>query len=135
MSALVARWLALPPNLRGILWVALSGVLFALLNVFTLIPAQHLNSYVMAFLRYVFGAMFLLPIVLRLGLYRSLHTRRMPLHVFRGALHTGGMVLRNSAFFACHSDALLISTRKRVLPDSSAATGAPGTRSVVRSPW
>ena len=60
MTALVARWHALPPNLRGILWVGLSGLLFALLNVFTLIPAEHLNTYVMAFLRYSFGALFLL---------------------------------------------------------------------------
>ena len=93
MSRLVARWLSLPANLRGILWVALSGVLFALLNVFTLIPSQHLNSVVMAFLRYLFGALFLLPVVLRLGLYRSLHTRRLPLHLFRGAIHTVGMML------------------------------------------
>lgn len=93
MTVLVARWLALPPNLRGILWVALSGVLFALLNVFTLIPAQHLNPYVMAFLRYFFGALFLVPIVMRLGLYRSLHTRRLPLHISRGAIHTAGMML------------------------------------------
>ena len=47
----------MPPNLRGILWVGLSGVVFALLNVFTLIPAQHLNPYVMAFLRYLFGTL------------------------------------------------------------------------------
>lgn len=93
MSSLVARWLALPPNFRGILWVAFSGVLFALLNVFTLIPAQHLNPYVMAFLRYFFGALFLVPIVMRLGLYRSLHTRRLPLHISRGAIHTAGMML------------------------------------------
>lgn len=93
MSALIARWLALPPNLRGILWVALSGVLFALLNVFTLIPAQHLNPYVMAFLRYFFGALFLLPIFFRLGLYRSLHTNRIGLHISRGAIHTVGMML------------------------------------------
>lgn len=93
MSRLVARWLALPPNLRGILWVGLSGVVFALLNVFTLIPAQHLNPYVMAFLRYLFGALFLLPVVLRLGLYRSLHTNRLGLHISRGALHTIGIVL------------------------------------------
>jgi fumarate reductase subunit D len=85
--------LALPPNLRGILWVALSGLVFALLNVFTLIPAQHLNPYVMAFLRYSFGAMFLLPIMARLGLYRSLHTNRLGLHISRGALHTVGIVL------------------------------------------
>jgi len=93
VSALVVRWLALPPNLRGILWVALSGVLFALLNVFTLIPAQHLNPYVMAFLRYFFGALFLVPIVFRLGLYRSLHTNRLGLHISRGAIHTAGMML------------------------------------------
>ncbi|UYN96261.1 MAG: DMT family transporter [Enhydrobacter sp.] len=93
MPSFVDRWLALPPNLRGILWIAISGVLFALLNVFTLIPAQHLNPYVMAFLRYVFGALFLLPIVLRLGLHRSLHTNRPGLHVARGVIHTGGMML------------------------------------------
>jgi drug/metabolite transporter (DMT)-like permease len=93
VSPLVARWLALPPNLRGILWVGLSGVVFALLNVFTLIPAQHLNPYVMAFLRYLFGALFLLPIVMRIGLYQSLHTNRLGLHISRGALHTIGIVL------------------------------------------
>ncbi|MBM3648040.1 MAG: DMT family transporter [Alphaproteobacteria bacterium] len=93
MSRLVARWLALSPNLRGILWVGLSGLIFALLNVFTLIPAQHLNPYVMAFLRYLFGTLFLLPIVLRVGLYRSLRTDRAGLHVSRGAIHTVGMML------------------------------------------
>ena len=52
----------MPPNLRGILWVGMSGMLFALLNVFTLIPSQHLNPYVMAFMRYFFGTLMLLPI-------------------------------------------------------------------------
>jgi drug/metabolite transporter (DMT)-like permease len=93
VSSLVARWLSLPANLRGIIWVAVSGVLFALLNVFTLIPSQHLNSFVMAFLRYFFGSLFLLPIIFRLGLYGSLHTRRLPIHLFRGAIHTAGMML------------------------------------------
>lgn len=93
MTALVVRWQTLPPSLRGILWVGISGVLFALLNVFTLIPAQHLNPYVMAFLRYFFGSLFLLPVIWRLGFQRALHTRRMPLHVLRGALHAGGMML------------------------------------------
>lgn len=83
----------MPPNLRGILWVGISGVLFALLNVFTLIPAQHLNPYVMAFLRYFFGSLFLLPILVRRGPYASMHTRRAGLHVFRGAIHTAGMFL------------------------------------------
>ncbi len=47
----------------------------------------------MAFLRYVFGSLFLLPILARYGLSRSMHTRRAGLHVFRGALHACGMFL------------------------------------------
>ncbi len=83
----------MPPNLRGILWVGMSGVLFALLNVFTLIPSQHLNPYVMAFMRYFFGTLMLLPIVLKLGLHRSMSTNRLPLHLFRGCIHACGMFL------------------------------------------
>ena len=90
---LVARWSALPLNLRGILWVGLSGLLFALLNVFTLIPAQHLNSYVMAFLRYCAGTLILLPLIMRIGLHRSLHSNRRSLHVARGVIHACGMFL------------------------------------------
>ena len=93
MSTLVARWLALPQNLRGILWVGLSGLLFALLNVFTLIPAQHLNSYVMAFLRYCAGTLILLPLILRIGLHRALHSNRKGLHISRGCIHACGMFL------------------------------------------
>ncbi|WP_428665657.1 DMT family transporter [Reyranella sp.] len=93
MSAFVDRWHAMPPNLRGILWVGMSGVLFALLNVFTLIPSQHLNPYVMAFMRYFFGTLMLLPIVLKLGLHRAMSTNRLPLHLFRGCIHACGMFL------------------------------------------
>ena len=92
-SAIVIRWLAIPPNLRGILWVGLSGLLFALLNVFTLIPSQHLNSYVMAFLRYFAGTLILLPLVLRTGVPRALRSHRKGLHIFRGAIHACGMFL------------------------------------------
>jgi drug/metabolite transporter (DMT)-like permease len=93
VSALVVRWQAVPPNLRGILWSGLAGLLFALLNVFTLIPAQHLNPFVMAFMRYLFGTLFLVPIVLRLGARRTMRTHRLPLHLFRGCIHAGGMFL------------------------------------------
>ena len=90
---LVARWLALPSNLRGIIWVGLSGLLFALLNVFTLIPARHLNSYVMAFLRYCAGTLILLPLIVRIGPYRALHSNRKGLHIARGVIHACGMFL------------------------------------------
>jgi drug/metabolite transporter (DMT)-like permease len=93
ISSLQDRWLALAPNLRGILWVGMSGMLFALLNVFTLIPSQHLNPYVMAFMRYFFGTLMLIPIVVKLGLHRAMRTDRLPLHLTRGAIHAGGMFL------------------------------------------
>jgi drug/metabolite transporter (DMT)-like permease len=93
MASISSRWLALPPNLRGILWVGLSGILFALLNVFTLIPSEHLNPYVMAFMRYFFGLLMLIPIVVKLGFHRAMATDRLPLHVFRGTIHAGGMFL------------------------------------------
>src|SRR5262245_45888996 len=83
----------MPPNLRGILWVGLSGMLFALLNVFTLIPSQHLNPYVMAFMRYLFETLMLVPIVMKLCLDRAMRTNRLPLHLFRGCIHAGGMFL------------------------------------------
>jgi drug/metabolite transporter (DMT)-like permease len=93
ISSLLGRWSGLSPNLRGILWVGMSGVAFALLNVFTLIPSQHLNPYVMAFMRYFFGTLMLAPIVMKLGVHRAMSTHRLPLHVFRGAIHAGGMFL------------------------------------------
>jgi drug/metabolite transporter (DMT)-like permease len=93
VTAFVVRWQAMPANLRGILWVGLSGVLFALLNVFTLIPSQHLNPYVMAFMRYFFGTLILLPLVMKLGVHRAMRTHRLPLHLSRGAIHAGGMFL------------------------------------------
>jgi drug/metabolite transporter (DMT)-like permease len=94
ISSLQRRWSALSPNLRGILWVAMSGVSFALLNVFTLIPSKHLNNpYVMAFMRYFFGTLMLVPVVAKLGFHRAMSTDRLPLHLSRGAIHAGGMFL------------------------------------------
>ena len=93
MKDLRARWAAMSGNLRGIILVAISGVLFAALNVATIFPAQELNSYMMAFCRYLFGAFFLLPIFWRKGLVRPFRTRRIRLHAVRGALHSGGMQL------------------------------------------
>ena len=93
IAAIRARWMELTPTLRGILWVALSGILFALLNVCTLAPADHLNSYMMAFLRYAFGSLFLLHIFIRLGPLQPFRTKRFALHAGRAVLHTGGMML------------------------------------------
>jgi drug/metabolite transporter (DMT)-like permease len=93
MKEFRARWAAMPGNLRGIILVAISGVLFAALNVATFYPAKELNSYMMAFCRYLFGAIFLLPVFFRKGLVAPFRTQRIGLHAVRGALHSGGMQL------------------------------------------
>ncbi|HEX2885012.1 DMT family transporter [Vineibacter terrae] len=93
MTRLRARWAALSGNLQGIILVAISGVLFAALNVATIFPAQELNSYMMAFCRYLFGGLFLLPIFWRKGFVEPFRTQRIGLHAIRGALHSSGMQL------------------------------------------
>ena len=93
MKAFNAWWAAQPGNLRGIILVGISGVLFSALNIATIYPAQELNSYMMAFLRYLFGGIFLLHIFWRDGLWRPLHTKRVGLHAIRGAFHSAGMQL------------------------------------------
>jgi drug/metabolite transporter (DMT)-like permease len=47
----------------------------------------------MAFMRYFFGLLMLIPIVVKLGFHRAMATDRLPLHVFRGTIHAGGMFL------------------------------------------
>lgn len=86
-------WLAgQPGNLRGIFWVGFSGILFAGLNVATLYPAQHLNPWMMSFLRYGFGLV--LVIALRpMGRGYPVATQQHGLHALRGFLHAIGIVL------------------------------------------
>jgi drug/metabolite transporter (DMT)-like permease len=93
MTALKARWAGMSGNLQGIILVAISGVLFSALNVATYFPAQELNSYMMAFCRYLFGGFFLLPIFFRSGFIEPFRTNRIGVHAFRGALHSAGMQL------------------------------------------
>jgi len=68
-------------------------VLFAGLNVLTLFPAQSLNPWMMAFLRYAFGLAVFVAILPALPGRYSLRSRRRPLHALRGFIHSAGMVL------------------------------------------
>jgi len=93
MTALKAWWAAQPGNLRGIILVGISGVLFSALNICTIYPAQELNSYMMAFWRYLFGGVFLLHIFFRHGLFTPFRTHKLGQHAIRGAFHSAGMQL------------------------------------------
>jgi drug/metabolite transporter (DMT)-like permease len=92
LRALRARADALGPTLRGMLWTIAAGLLFSVLNASMRAMALELDSYQTQFLRYLFGLLVMLPLVLRSGLahYRPNDPRGQFL---RGATHTAGMFL------------------------------------------
>jgi drug/metabolite transporter (DMT)-like permease len=91
-SLLQARLDRAGPVLRGMLWMIAGGVCFALLNTMMRLLSQQLDPFVTQFLRYVFGVLVLLPLVLRSGL-RSFVPRSIRGQFWRGAVHTSGLLL------------------------------------------
>jgi drug/metabolite transporter (DMT)-like permease len=87
-----ARTAHLPPTVRGLVWSGASGALFCVLNATMRSLAQQLDPMQAQFLRYLFGALVMLPFVLHHGLaaYRPRHIGGQ---FARGAVHTLGLVL------------------------------------------
>lgn len=92
--ALVAqrRFERLDANVRALLWSALSGLLFVVLNTFMRSLSISLGSFQTQFLRYLMGLAVMLPLVARSGIVAY-----WPVNVAgqftRGAVHTLGLVL------------------------------------------
>ena len=84
-----AHW---SPTTRGLLWATASGVFFCLLNAVMRALTQELQPFQAQFLRYFFGLLVLLPVLLRRGLGNYL-PQRLGGHFARGALHTVGLCL------------------------------------------
>ncbi|MGA8514597.1 MAG: DMT family transporter [Burkholderiaceae bacterium] len=80
----------LTPTARALLWAAAAGLLFNFLNAVMRGLAQHVHPFQAQFLRYVFGLVVLLPLVLRngMGAYRP---QNIGGQFTRGALHTVGL--------------------------------------------
>ena len=94
-SALPAlnHWLAgLHPTSQALLWSASSGFLFCLLNVLGRSLTLQLDPLEAQFLRYLFGALVLLPLVWRHGL-AAYRPKNIGGQFLRGAVHTVGLVL------------------------------------------
>lgn len=89
--------LALPPNLRGALWMLGSALFFTVMSSLVKILGTRLDSFEVAFFRSLTGMLFILPLLLRLG-RRGVHTRRPWLHLLRGAFGSLGMMLGFYAF-------------------------------------
>ncbi len=79
---LVASWLRLPLNLRGILWITMGTVAFALNDVAVKTLGRTIDALELAFFRYVIGLVLLAPFFVRLGV-DGLKTNRLHLHAMR----------------------------------------------------
>jgi drug/metabolite transporter (DMT)-like permease len=84
-----AHW---PPTLRGLMWAAASGALFSVLNATMRGLAQQLDPLQAQFLRYLFGLLVMLPLLLH-GRLADWWPRNLPGQFTRGAVHTLGLVL------------------------------------------
>ncbi|MFA7503152.1 MAG: DMT family transporter [Burkholderiaceae bacterium] len=83
---------ALDPVLRGMLWSVAAGIAFALLNALLRVMTTELDPMQAQFLRYLFGLIVMLPIILRQGLgkYRP---NGLGGQLWRGVIHTSGLML------------------------------------------
>jgi len=86
MDAIKSQWADLPPNVRGILWVVLSGLLFASFMAIVRHVGTTMNPIQMSFIRYAFGMLFMLPFFMRMQL-SDFRAANIKLHATRGILH------------------------------------------------
>ncbi len=89
---LMRRTERLPPTVRGLIWVSLSGLLFVILN--TLLRALSLQLHPMQaqFLRYLAAVVVMLPLIARSGV-AAYWPARVGGQFARGAVHAVGLVL------------------------------------------
>ena len=92
LHRLQRRAAALPPTVRGLLWAGASGLVFAHLNALMRVMALELDPFQTQFLRYLFGLVVMLPLVLRSGV-RAYWPKQLGSQFTRGAVHTVGLGL------------------------------------------
>lgn len=80
------------PVVRGMLWMAVTGLLFIVLNTTMKKLSHELDPWLVGFLRYLLGAAVMLGPALRLGA-RALWPKAPKLQFLRGLFHAGGMML------------------------------------------
>lgn len=80
------------PVVRGMLWMAATGLLFIMLNTTMKKLSHELDPWLVGFLRYLLGAAVILAPALRLGA-GALWPKAPKLQFLRGLLHAGGMML------------------------------------------
>lgn len=84
------------PTTRGLLWISSSGLIFSMLNAVMRGLTLHIDPFQAQFLRYFFGLLVLLPVILPAGL-AAYRPRDVGAQFTRGFAHTLGLCLWFSA--------------------------------------
>ena len=82
----------LPGPVRGLMWSAAAGLMFAHLNALMRLLTLQLDPFETQFLRYFFGILVMVPLVLRGGV-RRYWPKQLGGQFTRGAVHTLGLCL------------------------------------------
>jgi drug/metabolite transporter (DMT)-like permease len=91
-----ARLAALPPHLRGALWMIAAAACFAAMAGGIRLVADRMHPFEIAFFRTLFGLFWMLPWILRRGV-RALRTRRLGLYFLRTVTSGGSMLAQFTA--------------------------------------
>jgi drug/metabolite transporter (DMT)-like permease len=82
----------LPPTVRGLMWVSLSGLLFVILNTLLRTLSLQLHPMQAQFLRYLAAVFVMLPLIARAGV-AAYWPSRVGGQFARGGVHAVGLVL------------------------------------------
>lgn len=86
------RFNAIPPNVQGMIWIALSGLVFSCFMAIVRYVGATLDPIQTGFMRYAFALVFMAPFFLRLR-PSDLRRANLPAHALRGFLHGSGVLL------------------------------------------
>lgn len=87
-----SRAARLDPAVQGMLWAMAAGLTFTLLNALARQLTTQLHPFQSQFLRYLFGFLVMLPLVLRAG-WSAYRPRHIGGQLVRGLVHTVGLTL------------------------------------------
>ncbi|WP_323797323.1 DMT family transporter [Nisaea sp.] len=87
-----SRFNAIPPNVQGMIWIALSGLVFSCFMAIVRYVGATLDPIQTGFLRYAFALFFMAPFFMKLR-PSDLRGAKLLMHALRGFLHGSGVLL------------------------------------------
>jgi drug/metabolite transporter (DMT)-like permease len=91
LTEIRSRFDKVSPNVQGMLWMALAGLIFASFTAIVRHVGTSMNPIQVAFMRYALGLVFMLPFFLQINL-ADFRAARFGLHGIRGVMHAAGVM-------------------------------------------